>query len=243
MQATCTNLQKAAGNVHEINLQRSLTRRGEGVTHETRVLLIQHDIARKMQKLDEGQLALHLLCRLLQQKSESGLNVFVRIRQRFHTCSSSTAGAAARRGGRGRGSALMAVVQWHKMPIRISSSQSVGPCAGIADALGAVCSFPSLRLSLFTLPCIIPFTLVGLFANANCLSPPGHFINFTARARPESSSDRTFDFHVRFVVVAIPCTLLAGYAAHLIAVYMVNLNFHFSLVYNRIGDGCDRSIG
>lgn len=153
-----------------------------------------------------------LLCRLLQQKSESGLNVFVRIRQRFHTCSSSTAGAAARRGEVGVAllcSALMAVVQWHKMPIRISSSQSVGPCAGIADALGALPSFPSLP-SLFR--CFIPFTLVGLFANANCLSPPGHFINFTARARPESSPARTFDFHVRFVVVvvAIPCTQLAG---------------------------------
>lgn len=148
MQATCTNLQKAAGNVHEINLQRrvppkGVCERGWG-THKARVLLIQHDIARKMQKLNEGQLSvqlLFLLCRLLQQKSESGLNVFVRIRQRFHTCSSST--AAARRSG--RGSALMAVVQWHKMPIRISSSQSVGPCAGIADALGAVCSFSSLR--------------------------------------------------------------------------------------------------
>lgn len=155
MQATCTNLQKAAGNVHEINLQRRVAPEGGrkgGSTDEARVLLIQHDIARKMQKLNEGQLALDLLllllllCRLLQQKSESGLNVFVRIRQRFHTCSSSTAGAAARRGGRGRDSALMAVVQWHKMPIRISSSQSVGPCAGIADALGSVCSLPSLRL-------------------------------------------------------------------------------------------------
>lgn len=114
MQATCTNLQKAAGNVHEINLQRrvppkGVCERGWG-THKARVLLIQHDIARKMQKLNEGQLSvqlLFLLCRLLQQKSESGLNVFVRIRQRFHTCSSST--AAARRSGRGcgRGSTLL----------------------------------------------------------------------------------------------------------------------------------------
>lgn len=117
MQATCTNLQKAAGNVHEINLQRRVAPEGGGRgarTDEARVLLIQHDIARKMQKLNEGQLALHLLlllllllCRLLQQKSESGLNVFVRIRQRFHTCSSSTAGAAARRGEVGVGVALL----------------------------------------------------------------------------------------------------------------------------------------
>lgn len=156
----------------------------------------------------------------------------MRIRQRFHTCSSSTAGAAPRRGEVRWAwlcSALMAVVQWHKMPIRISSSQSVGPCAGIADALGALRSFPSLP-SLFL--CFIPFTLVGLFANANCLSPPGHFINFTARARPESSPARTFDFHVRFVVVvvvAIPCTQLAGYAAHLISVYKLEFSLFFCL--------------
>lgn len=65
MQATCTNLQKAAGNVHEINLQRRVAPEGgrgrRGDAHEARVLLIQHDIARKMQKLNEGPLALHLL--------------------------------------------------------------------------------------------------------------------------------------------------------------------------------------
>lgn len=71
-----------------------------------------------------------------------------RIRENSSTIShlfvvNSRSSSEARRGG--RGSALMAVVQWHKMPIRISSSQSVGPCAGIADALGAVCPLPSLR--------------------------------------------------------------------------------------------------
>lgn len=61
-----TNLQKAAGHVHEINLQREGddVDVDEDVEHgvaQTAALLIQHDIARKMQKLNEGhlQVALH----------------------------------------------------------------------------------------------------------------------------------------------------------------------------------------
>lgn len=122
-----------------------------GVAH-TAALLIQHDIARKMQKLNEGhlQVALHptlllfLLLLLLPAAATKIRKRIKRIRENSSTIShlfvssNSSSSAGSSRGGGWAAwlGGLVGMVHWHKMPIRISSSQSVGPCAAMADAQG-----------------------------------------------------------------------------------------------------------
>lgn len=144
---------------------------------------------------------------------------------------------------------LVGMVHWHKMPIRISSSQSVGPCAAMADAQGVEYSSPSRLAPPSPRPSHLhPLHFVELFANANCLSPPGHFINFTAgragvvrsvQSRPESvrlglSIFMCFISSICFVV--IPCNL------QLIDVYIQNCNLNFKFLFTSTSNMAARVI-
>lgn len=152
MQATCTNLQKAAGNVHEINLQRRVPPKGVCERGHTQGEGAFNPTWYRPQnaKTQRGPTLRAAPLPPLPAAATKIRKRIKRIRENSSTIShlfvvNSSSEAKWAWVWAWLYSALMAVVQWHKMPIRISSSQSVGPCAGIADALGAVCSFSSLR--------------------------------------------------------------------------------------------------
>lgn len=143
------------------------------------------------------------------------------------------------------------MVHWHKMPIRISSSQSVGPCAAMADALGV--EYAPVALLTILLRIFIPFTSLNFSQTQIVYRLQGTLLTLRP-GEPESctvpvwawvSPAWTFDFHVfssvRFVLLLLIYPALSNQLLHIykIAIWILNM---FTFASNMAARAIDSSI-